>query len=543
MDPLWIVFAFAFGFAVKQIKLPPLVGFLAAGFALNYFGIKGGEVLYQIADLGILLLLFSIGLKLKVKDLLKPQIWAVTSIHMAITVLFFGTLIFVLSAISFSIFTNVTFTNSIIIAFALSFSSTIFAVKILEETGAMSSSHGKIAIGILVVQDIFAVIFITFTSSKTPSPWAFLLLLLLFVPFILKKTKFGEVINKSGHGELMILLGILIPLVGASLFSHLGLKEDLGALVFGVLLANHPRSKELANSMLSLKDLFLVGFFLTIGLSGSPTIEHLGISFLLALIIPVKLFLFFFLLTRFKLRSRTSFLTTLSLSNYSEFGLIVGTAAAAKGWISSDWLVIFALAISFTFILASPLNVIAQKLFTRFQKELLLFESERRLSEDKPMEFTEEQVIVFGMGRTGLEVYNVMEKTYQLKVLGVDISSERIETLKTLNKNVIQGDATDLNFWQRINLSENLPVVILATSCHANHMQVINRLKEIHCSIQLAAISRFDDEMEELEEAGVQVVFNLYTEAGAGFAHHTFNALQNEKIKNLTLRQNGNLQT
>ena len=76
MDPLWIVVAFILGFIVKQIGLPPLVGFLAAGFVLNAMGVEGSETLDKIADFGVYLLLFSIGLKLDVKGLLRPQIWA-----------------------------------------------------------------------------------------------------------------------------------------------------------------------------------------------------------------------------------------------------------------------------------------------------------------------------------------------------------------------------------------------------------------------------------------------------------------------------------
>ncbi len=531
MDPLWIVFAFGFGFAVKQIGLPPLVGFLAAGFALNYFGIEGGEVLYKIADIGVLLLLFSIGLKLRIKDLLKPEIWAGSSIHMLITVLVFGIIIFLLGVIGFSVFANLDVTSSLIIAFALSFSSTIFAVKILEETGAMTSAHGKIAIGILVVQDIFAVVFLTLTSNETPSPWAFSLLLLFFIPLLLKHTKLSGLLNKSGHGELMILLGVLIPLAGAAIFKLVGLKADLGALILGILLANHPRAKELANSMLSLKDLFLVGFFLTIGLSGTPSLEAIGISFLLALVMPFKIFLFFILLTKFKLRARTSFLTSLNLANYSEFGLIVGAAGVANGFIPSEWLVIFALSLSITFIIASPLNMAAHKIYTLYQSRLLTFETATRLEEDEPIEFKDEEVIVFGMGRTGLEVYKIMEEQYQKKVLGIDISSKKILKLALEGKKVIQGDATDLNFWQRVNLSKNLPLVILATSSHRTHMRVIEQLKEIDCAVQLASISRYKDEMEELKQAGVQVVFDLYCEAGSGFAHHTYNAFNKSNEK------------
>ena len=525
MDPLWIIFAFGFGFTVKQIGLPPLVGFLMAGFALNLFGVQNSETLIQIADFGVLLLLFTIGLKLKVRNLLKPEIWAGSSLHMMITTLTFGLLILLLGLFGFSKFTNLSMQSSFLIAFALSFSSTIFAIKILEETGSMKSTHGRIAIGILVMQDIFAVVFLTLSSGKTPSAWAFALLLLLLVPKLLKNRKLSYILNKTGHGELLILLGVLLPLSGAALFSLVGLKADLGALVFGMLLADHDRAEELANTMMGFKDLFLVGFFLTIGLSGIPTIESFGISIILALIMPLKMIFLFVILTRFKLRARTSALSSFNLANYSEFGLIVGAAGVANGWVTTEWLVIFAVSLSLTMIIASPLNMRAPHIYAKFQTYFLRFETAKRLTEDEPIVFGKEEVIVFGMGRTGSEVYRVMSEKHQKNVLGIDINLDVIEKKKSLGYHVIQGDATDLNFWQRVSMSANLPLVILVTPSHATHMSVINQLKEIHCNIKVAAISRYDDEMKELHDAGVEVVFNLYEEAGFGFANHTHNQI------------------
>lgn len=525
MDPLWIVFAFGFGFTVKQFGLPPLVGFLMAGFALNAFGVQNSIALQHIADFGVLLLLFTIGLKLRVKQFLRPEIWAGSSIHLLITTLLFGLIILTLGTLGFSKFTSLDLFSSFLIAFALSFSSTIFAVKILEETGSMKTAHGRVAIGILVMQDLFAVIFLTLTTDKAPSLWAFALLLLLFVPKLIKNKKFSFVLYKSGHGELLILLGVLLPLAGASLFEIAGLKPDLGALIIGILLADHDRSKELAKTMMGFKDLFLVGFFLTIGLSGVPSMEDFGIAFFLSLLMPLKVILFFIILTRFKLRARTSVLTSLSLANFSEFGLIVGAAGVAKGWISNEWLIIFAVALSITIIIASPLNIASQILYCRLQPYLLPFETKTRLKEDKPIEFSNEEVIIFGLGRTGSEVYRVMEQKYNKVVLGVDINSYTIDKHKKLGNNVIQGDVTDLNFWQRINMSEKLPLAILTTPNHATHMHVIEQLNEIHCNIKVAAISRYDDEIKELKEAGVEVVFNLYEEAGFGFADHTFNQI------------------
>ncbi len=522
MDPLWILVAFTFGFAVKQIGLPPLIGFLIAGFALNIFGVEGNETLDSLADFGIWLLLFSIGLKLKVKSLLRPEIWATASLHMLITVIVFGLGIFALSYLGLSLFDSLTLGSSLLIAFALSFSSTVFAVKILEENGSMSSAHGRIAIGILIMQDIFAVIFLTVSSGKTPSPWAFALLALLIIPVLLKKSPLAAIITKSGHGELLILLGVLIPYGGAMLFSSVGLKPDLGALVLGVLLSGHPKAKELGNAMLSFKDIFLVGFFLTIGLSGLPDWETLGISMLFTIILPFKVILFYLLLTRFKLRARTATLTSFNLANYSEFGLIVGAAGLAGGWIPSEWIVVFALSLSLTFVIASPLNTGSQRIYARLQNRLLRFERKKRLPEDESIEMSDAEVIVLGMGRTGTEVFNIMRGKHKMNVLGIDHNLESVGNHVKEGRHVVHGDITDVEFWQRIDLSPDLRLIIMATSHHSAHMEVIKQLETKGNDTMIAVLSRYDDEMEELKKAGVQVVFNLYAEAGTGYAEHIF---------------------
>ena len=356
-DLVWISIAFALGFGARQIGLPPLVGYLAAGFVLNPLGVTSGETLKQFADFGVTLLLFSIGLKLKVKTLLQPEIWAVAVGHMIATISVLAIAIYALGTIGLSLLVDLNFGIAALIAFTLSFSSTVFAVKLLEDKGEMASRHGRIAIGILIMQDIAAVVFLAASTGKLPSPWAFILLALIPLRPVLM-----WLMKRVGHGELLILLGLLFAIGGSEGFELVNMKGDLGALIVGILVASHPKASELARSLLGFKDLFLVGFFLTIGLSGTPTLETVGIAMLLTLFLPFKVFLFFWLLTRFRLRARTSSLTSLSLANYSEFGLIVGTIAVANGWLTSDWLVVIAIALSMSFVMAAPINSAAQSI-------------------------------------------------------------------------------------------------------------------------------------------------------------------------------------
>lgn len=309
-DVTWITLAFAFGFLARLINLPPLVGFLATGFLLNYLGYTSGETLQKLSDLGITILLFTVGLKLNLKVLALPQVWAVSLLHMSVVSALLAAAIFALASINLPLFAGLDFRLSLLIAFALSFSSTVFVVKSLEDSGEMKSLHGRIAIGILIMQDIAAVVFMAASTAKLPSVWA--LSLLLLIPM---RPLLFHLMQKTGHGELSILYGLVLALGGAELFELGGIKDDLGALIMGVLVSVHPRSAEMAKSMLGLKDLFLVGFFLTIGMAGQLSLEALVIGILLVPFILVKPVFFFILMTRFKLRARTSLLSTLNLTN------------------------------------------------------------------------------------------------------------------------------------------------------------------------------------------------------------------------------------
>jgi predicted Kef-type K+ transport protein len=518
MDPLWIAIAFILGFLVRQVGLPPLVGFLVAGFVLNAIGVEGGPALQTISDLGVTLLLFTIGLKLKIKSLLRPEVWAGASIHMLITIIVFGAGIFGLSAAGFSLFSELDFKLSLLVAFALSFSSTVFAVKVIEEKGEMDSLYGRSSIGILIMQDIFAVVFIAASTGKVPSPWAILIIGLLF----LLRPLLMIVMTRSGHGELLILCGLFLALVvGAAGFEMVRLKADLGALIVGMLLASHPKASELAKSLFGLKDIFLVGFFLSIGLSGAPSLKDIGISALLTLVVPFKVALFFLLLTRFKLRARTSLLASLSLANYSEFGLIVGAIGVFNGWIGSEWLIIIAIALSISFVIAAPLNSVSHSIYLKFSDQLKSFETKIRLTEDEPIDPGDAEIAIFGMGRIGTGAYSTMREKYGSAVIGIDFDAERVKEHQQRGRNVILGDPTDPDFWLRTQMGKGkIKMVMLAMPNLKENLSVARELKVRKYSGKVAAIAQFDDEVEALKKAKIDAAFNFYAEAGTGFADH-----------------------
>jgi predicted Kef-type K+ transport protein len=514
-DVAWITLAFALGFGSRLIGLPPLVGFLATGFVLNYLGIASGEVLQKLADLGITLLLFTVGLKLDLKTLLRPQVWAVTSLHIGLVIAIFGLGIFVLALMGAPLFTGLDFKRALLLGFALSFSSTVFVVKSLEEKAAMKSLHGRIAIGILVMQDVAAVVFLTASTGKLPSPWAALLFLL--IPM---RPLFHQLLQRAGHGELLILYGLVLALGGAELFELGGVKDDLGALFMGLLISTHPKAAEMSKTMLGFKDLFLVGFFLSIGMTGELSLGALVIGALLVPLVFVKSALFYGLMTRFKLRARTSLLATLNLSNYSEFGLIVAAIGVANGWINAGWLVVISIAMSLSFVVAAPLTSRDDKIYNSYRPFWQKYQRAERLTDDQLMDTGNASVAIFGMGRVGTGAYDKMCELQGDTVVGIDFDAEQVRRHRQEGRNVMRGDPSDADFWELVERVPSISLVMLALPTLTASLDALEQLREIGFKGGIAATARYPDEEARLREAGATAIFNIYAEAGAGFADH-----------------------
>ena len=151
-DVAWISLAFALGFVARLLGLPPLIGFLATGFLLSAQGVTNGELFDKLADIGITLLLFTVGLKLNLRTLARPQVWAVTAIHTSIVVGVIGCVLYGLALSGAAFLSSLDVQSALLIAFALSFSSTVFVVKVLEEKGEMTSLHGRIAIDLRMLR-------------------------------------------------------------------------------------------------------------------------------------------------------------------------------------------------------------------------------------------------------------------------------------------------------------------------------------------------------------------------------------------------------
>lgn len=527
MSYIWVLIAFVFGFVARQVGLPPLVGYLSAGFVLHAVGFQAQDSITQLADLGITLMLFTIGLKVNPKELLRVNIWGSALSHMSVWILVLIPIMCGVAVIAGSALLDIPVLTLALILFALSFSSTVCVIKILDDHAELKTRHSDLVINILIIQDLVAVIFLVVATGKLPSLWALALL-----PLAACRPLLNLIFQRSGHGELLALSGFCVALGGASLFELVDLKGDLGALAAGMLLAGLPKSSELYKSLMSFKDLFLIGFFLSIGFAATPTLDMWLIALGISLLLPLKFVLFFMLFSWFGFRGRTSFLSSLLLANFSEFGLIVASISVEAGWLSSEWLVILALSTAISFLLTSVVYKNSHSFYARRKSWVKRFEGRAAKSPNNFIQPKNLEVLIVGMGRVGLGAYEVVDRNLGERVWGLEVSENRADYVRSLDLNgdgrkvrVLTGDADDIEFWEQLDL-EKIKLIMLAIPSTIEMKNIIFQLKSANFTGCISTLAQYEDERETLIKLGANVAFNYFSEVGSGFAEESLQLIR-----------------
>lgn len=501
------------GIVARAVRLPPLIGFLAAGFALAAADVEYHPAIDTLADLGVTLLLFGIGLHLDVRLLLRREVWLTATVHTAAMVALGTAVLTGLSLLGLGLLVGLGWQTLALIAFALSFSSTVFVIKVLDERSATRSKYGQIAIGILIIQDIFAVVFISASGGHLPSPWA--LALVLLWPL---RTLVALVWDRVGHGEMLVVLAVFLALEpGFLFFEWVGLEGDLGAVVMGMLLASHPRSGEMAKSIFAVKELLLVAFFLSIGLHGLPTWSQVGTGLLLLILLPAQSLGYFVIVSWMGMRRRTAALAALILANDSEFALIVAATAIGAGLLAPQWLTTISVAVAGSFILGALVTSRADEIADWLEARWPDPDPARLDPDERPVPLHDIDALILGMGRVGRACYLRLVESNRT-VLGIEHDEERVDALEAEGINVLWGDATDADLWRRLTAVPTLRKVVLAMPFHHANLDALVVVREKGFTGRIAAIAQWADDRDELLAHGADEVLHLYTGAGAALA-------------------------
>jgi len=491
MDILWIGVAFILGLLVTRAHIPPLVGYLAAGIVLGLFGYEEGPVLKEIAHLGVIFLLFTVGLHIKLKNILQLEVLGVGLIHLLVTSAIF---------VPISLYFGLNVESAVIISLTLGFSSTVLTAKTLESRGELGAYYGRVSIGILIIQDLVAIAIIAYAGGGIPSVYAlFLLLLPLFKPVLL------WIVNRIERDELLLLMALALAIGGDSLFIWFNLSGELGALVFGMLLAGEEKGELLEKKIWGVKEAFLVGFFLQIGLEGLPDADGIRIAGLFLVLLLFKAVLFFLLFMFFRMRARSGFQATLSLTAYSEFTLIAGAVAVNAEIIPSTWIVILALLTAVSYAINAIIVKNEDRIWELLQQYLIRLQRSGKTQDKQLKTLGSAEYLVVGLGTAGTSAYDWLHE-HDHKVVGMDIDPDKLERYLDEGRRVVYGDVQDRSFWEDLDMGD-LKTILLAMSGEFElKMHAVKLLQKCGFSGEILVLALNERQKELFEQSGARSV-------------------------------------
>lgn len=317
-------------------RQPLLVAYIVLGVILGPFGLEyiaDASLLTDIAEFGILFLLFLLGLDMQPGKLLG-------TLKKTFLVTLASTVIFFLLGYSTGIMFEYSVSESLVIGFAMVFSSTIIGIKLLPTTVLHQKHMGELMVGILLLQDFIAIFILAFLDSSNIDQGSALRVLLAFpvlIIFAYLTTRFLliKLIARFDHfKEYIFLLAIGWCLGLAALAAEIGLSAEIGAFVAGVSLATSPIALFIAYNLKPLRDFFLILFFFSLGaqLNIGLLSEVIAPALILAaLALSLKPIVFHYLLRRFSERNRLAWDAGLRLGQISEFSLLIAFVATQSG--------------------------------------------------------------------------------------------------------------------------------------------------------------------------------------------------------------------
>lgn len=507
------------GFFVRLFKLPLLVAYLLAGVmlsAVSLFDLHQSQALTFLPDIGIAFVLFFIGMELDLKELKslgKP--------------IFFGAVgqIVITSVFGFSVASILGFnqTESLFLGIGLSVSSTIVAVKMLLERKDLTSLYGKLTLGILLLEDLVSILILmglSVSSSilhiglQNSSPFIALTvkagilfgLAWIFARFIL--THIFESVAKST--ELLFLVSIAWCFIFISVAQLLGFSVVIGAFLSGVALANSPFHFEIQGKVKPLRDFFVMLFFIYLG----SQVNFKSLSEVLPLIliftgyaIFLKPIIFLLILGAFGFRKHTIFQTAVSLSQISEFSLIIMILGVQMGIIPEKMLTAMALAGVLSIILSSILIGTSKTIFKYLSPFIGIFEHGKFVhnSESKKDAITmQDHVILIGAHRMGGQIAEFLRKE-NIPLFILDFNPKVIQSLAQKGMNALYGDIGDPEILELLNLSSAKLIISTATD-RGDNLMLLSEIKKRRVGAVVVVRAQSSDDAQVLYKAGADYV-------------------------------------
>ena len=521
----------ALGMVMRQ---PLIIAFIAIGVLIGPSAmglVSSGNEIALLAKLGIAVLLFIIGLKLDMKLIrsLGPQATLIGLVQIVSTTALGAGL---------SLLLGFTPQSAILIGVALAFSSTIIIIKLLSDKREIDSLHGRIALGVLIIQDLAVVcamiVMAALSATGTGGAGDLLIALLevaaytgvlivalaLFMHFAAQKVAGFMARNQ----ELLLCFAIAWAVMLAALCDLMGLSKELGGLLAGVSLASTPFRDAMISRLSPLRDFLLLFFFISLG-------TQLNLDYLDTVVVPALALSLFVLLFKplvimamcglLGYRRRTGFMAGLSLAQISEFSLIFAAVAFGAGFLNQEVLGLVTLVGLLTIITSTYLISLSHSLFAFVEPALGIFQKRRghrEKQDDKHRGKKAYDVILLGLGRYGREMGRGLLDGGK-SVLAVDFDPEEIRAWCSHGRDGMYGDATDPEFYHSLPIA-GAKWVICAMPRHLGgltqedpRLVLLQIMHDGKFKGKVAIACHTQERVEQFEALGVDTVFFPHRDA------------------------------
>nr|WP_283249663.1 NAD-binding protein [Helicobacter turcicus] len=550
------------GIVLNRLKIPAIIGYIVTGTLTTYifgFRLEDSVDLNEAAELGIVFLMFMIGLDFSFKKItqMKQEVLLFGGLQIGISIVAFFAICHFLLRFDFN--------TSVIIASAVSLSSTAIVLKHLNEIDATRTSYGEASVGILVFQDIAVIpilLIIKLLSDTSLSMGEMLLntgisalavLLLLILPgrFLARIALRSSAKMKTD--EIFVGTVFLIVLGSAYLSKYFGFSLSLGAFLAGMIVSNSPFKYQVASVLVYFRDLLLGVFFITIGMQVDVVFAvkyFIIVLILCALILLVKTLIMFVFLSIFR-GARIGMRVALSLSQIGEFSFAIFLLASQHkilnlkldggilSWIfGQESLVKFTphdiyqfltLMVIFSMV-ATPFILERLDTCTNFMLRLLQIPTRIRNKDNTfstPKEMAFNEVIVCGYGLLGKKVVKFLEGC-NINILVIESNYDRVKDAQKDGINIVYGNITDKMIFKEVEAQNSTAVILCVESTNAI-TQACHHIMDISYHIRII-VQTDDDNLEEtLKGMGLYGVINNHEESAVILSNLALKAIEEQK--------------
>lgn len=526
--------AFLGGLAARRVGLPAIAGYLVAGIVIGPFtpGFVGDtETISQLAELGVIFLMFGVGLHFSFSDL-----WRVRKVALpgALGQMVLATLLGYLLSQSW----GWTPSAGLVLGLSISIASTVVLLRNLMDHGLLNTLHGQVSVGWLVMEDLATIFILILMPALAPQEaglqWqslaftllkaaAFVVVMFLvgrrFIPWLLSR------IAHSRSRELFILAVLVIALStalgAAELFS---VSLALGAFAAGAIINESPQSYQVGADVLPFREAFSILFFVSVGMLVNPSflLQHLAeVVALTAIIVLGKGLITILLGLMIPGQAFTFLVVAAGLSQIGEFSFILGQSGFSLGLLDRNQysLILAAALISIT--LNPALFAVLPRAESALRRIPALWARLDRQSRtpSTPLEAEASPVVVIGYGRVGKHLLQVL-RAMEIPMLIIEADAPRVDELNSQGIPTIYGDAANSEVMFHAGL-ERARALVVSIPEEASAEMIVAAAHAANPKLPIIARAASEEGIERLSNLGATFVIHPELEGGLEMVRHT----------------------